>query len=155
MPARPDRALDHFLRVDDTARLDGAGRAPEVGALERGRMVEEVVEREDSPVVRGPGPKTAVGTATTFQVEFPDFQHVGHRRGDHLYLSTVLATTAATTTGRCFLYHRCSPAMMPSGEDTRLYNYGVPVIGRSKLRLPAPREQEYAARARRAALRQI
>lgn len=67
----------------------------------------------------------------------------------------LLATTAATTTGRFFLYHRCSPAVMPSGEDTRLYNYGVPVIGRSKLRFPAPREQEYAARARRAALRQI
>lgn len=40
------------------------------------------------------------------------------------------------------------PRWMPSGEDTRLYNYGVPVIGRSKLRFPAPREQEYAARAR-------
>lgn len=44
---------------------------------------------------------------------------------------------------------------MPSGKDTRLYNYGVPMIGRSKLRFPAPREQEYAARARRAALREI
>lgn len=32
-------------------------------------------------------------------------------------------------------------ALMPPGEDTRLYNYGVPVIGRSKLRFPAPREQ--------------
>lgn len=41
------------------------------------------------------------------------------------------------------------------GEDTRLYNYGVPVIGRSKLRFPASRKQEYAARARRAALREI
>lgn len=41
------------------------------------------------------------------------------------------------------------------GEDTRLYNYGVPMVGRSKLRFPAPRKQEYAARAQRAALRQI
>jgi len=38
-------------------------------------------------------------------------------------------------------------------EDMRLYNYSVPVIGRSKLRFPVLGEQEYAARAQRAALR--
>lgn len=34
------------------------------------------------------------------------------------------------------------PGDMPSGEDTRLYNYGVPVIERSKLSFPALRVQE-------------
>lgn len=73
--------------------------------------------------------------------------------GGHLYRRW-FATTAGFWAGCCFLTTMLAPRM-PSGEDTCLYNYGVPVIGRSKLRFPASREQEYAARARRAALREI
>lgn len=61
--------------------------------------------------------------------------------------------------GRCFyrfhyFHHRRSAASttcrisfirtFATREDTRLYNNGVPLIGRSKLRFPAPWEPEYA-----------
>ncbi|KAL2749598.1 hypothetical protein V1477_002538 [Vespula maculifrons] len=45
--------------------------------------------------------------------------------------------------------------LLSPGEDTRLYNYGVPLIGRSKPRFPASREEENAARVQRAALQEI
>lgn len=118
-------------------------------------MVEEEKKKGEEEVrdrVRGPGPKTSAGITitTTFQVEFLHFQHVGGTDWVHLHRVDV----SPPPTGSRFL--TTTPSRGDAfGEDTRLYNYGVPVIGRSKLRFPAPRVQEYAARARRAALREI
>jgi len=64
-------------------------------------------------------------------MKFPDFHYVRHRR-DHLH--------RRSRDRLLFPYHD-APAVMPSGEDTRLYNYGVPMIGRSKLRFPASRNR--------------
>lgn len=68
-------------------------------------------------------------------MEFPDFHHLRpdgpplHQANHHRRRRGFLAVDAPA-------------GDMPSGEDTRLYNYGVPVIERSKLSFPAPREQE-------------